>query len=328
MDKLIHSAIEEIWIDTEKGLDVADVTAPRPPTPDPEPLDVVPSIIKRTVSFDEELSAAKKIHTKTKNAVTSMFNEVRMGKALDVTEAAPLVDEINSSIERNPNALLSLARLKNADEYTYLHSVAVCMLMLALAKQLNLNEKQTRQAGIAGLLHDVGKMMIPNTIINKPDKLTDEEFITVKKHPRLGWEILKSSYQVDEVALDVCLHHHERVDGKGYPEQISGDDLTLFARMGAVCDVYDAISSDRSYKKAWGPGESISKMTSWREGHFDETVFRAFVKTIGIYPNGTLLKLKSGRLGVVIEQSKNFGCANYQSVFFNPCQRTHSYGTY
>lgn len=177
-----------------------------------------------------------------------MFNEVRMGKALDVTEAAPLVDEINSSIERNPNALLSLARLKNADEYTYLHSVAVCMLMLALAKQLNLNEKQTRQAGIAGLLHDVGKMMIPNTIINKPDKLTDEEFITVKKHPRLGWEILKSSYQVDEVALDVCLHHHERVDGKGYPEQISGDDLTLFARMGAVCDVYDAISSDRSYK--------------------------------------------------------------------------------
>lgn len=323
LDKLIHSAIEEIWIDTEKGLDVADVTAPQPPTPDPEPTNIAPSIIKKTVSFDEELSVAKKIHTKAKNAVTSMFNEVRMGKALNVAEAEPLVVEIYSSIERNPNALLSLARLKTADEYTYLHSVAVCMLMLALAKQLNLDEKQTRQAGIAGLLHDIGKLMIPNTILNKPDKLTDEEFITVKKHPRLGWNILKSSYQVDEVALDVCLHHHERVDGKGYPEQISGDDLTLFARMGAVCDVYDAISSDRSYKKAWGPAESVSKMTSWREGHFDETVFRAFVKTIGIYPNGTLLKLKSGRLGVVIEQSKKTLVAPIIKVFFSIRANAH-----
>jgi HD-GYP domain-containing protein (c-di-GMP phosphodiesterase class II) len=133
--------------------------------------------------------------------------------------------------------------------------------------------------------------------------LTDEEFAVMKSHPERGWEILKSCYQVHETALDVCLHHHERVDGKGYPKKLSGEALTLFARMGAVCDVYDAISSDRCYKPAWSPAESIRKMASWKDGHFDETVFQAFVKTIGIYPSGTLLKLKSGRLGVVMEQS-------------------------
>jgi len=182
---------------------------------------------------------------------------------------------------------------------------------------LKLSESQARQAGVAGLLHDIGKMAIPNQVLDKPGKLTDEEFNVIKQHPQRGWEILKASYQVDDVALDVCLHHHERVDGRGYPEKISGDDLSLFARMGAVCDVYDAISSDRCYKKAWGPAESISKMTAWREGHFDEVIFHAFVKTIGIYPSGTLLKLKSGRLGVVLEQSKKSLVTPIIKVFFS-----------
>ena len=128
---------------------------------------------------------------------------------------------------------------------------------------------------------------------------------------------------MDEVALDVCLHHHERVDGRGYPEKLSGDALTLFARMGAVCDVYDAISSDRCYKKAWGPAESIRKMVSWKDDHFDEVIFHAFVKTIGIYPNGTLLKLKSGRLGVVIEQSKKSLTTPIIKVFFSTRANAH-----
>jgi HD-GYP domain-containing protein (c-di-GMP phosphodiesterase class II) len=195
--------------------------------------------------------------------------------------------------------------------------------MVALGRQLGLRGGQLRQAGAAGLLHDIGKMAVPNKVLNKPNKLTDEEFNIVKQHPQQGWEILKSSHQVDEVALDVCLHHHERMDGRGYPEKLSGDALTLFARMGAVCDVYDAISSDRCYKKAWGPAESIRKMVSWKDGHFDEVVFHAFVKTIGIYPNGTLLKLKSGRLGVVIEQSKKSLTTPIIKIFFSTRANAH-----
>lgn len=329
LDKLLTCRCDEIWIDTSKGMDIlgAEETIDSPTDPPVNPIiEEAPRPVKKKivpVSLAEELDSAKKIHTSAKTIVKTMFNDVRMGNAFEIEEATALVEEVNQSIERNPNALLSLVRLKNADEYTYLHSVAVCMLMVALAKQLHLSEDQIRQAGLAGLLHDVGKMAVPSGVLNKVDKLTDDEFNVIKQHPQRGWEILKSCYQVSDIALDVCLHHHERIDGRGYPDKISGEALTLFARMGSVCDVYDAISSDRCYKKAWGPAESIHKMASWQAGHFDETVFHAFVKTIGIYPNGSLLKLKSGRLGVVIEQSRKNLITPIIRVFFSTRANAH-----
>ncbi|MBS0422915.1 MAG: HD-GYP domain-containing protein [Proteobacteria bacterium] len=329
LDTLVSCNLDEIWIDTSKGLDVAgDEEMPMENPQSAKPVNTVsvaPPVKKPVmrVSVEEELDTAKKIQNKAKEAVTSMFNDVRMGKALEIEGAESLVEEINQSMERNPNALLTLTRLRSVNEYTYMHSVAVCMLMVALGKRLGLDEAQVRQAGTAGLLHDIGKMVIPNEVLNKPGKLTDEEFVIMKSHPERGWEILKSCYQAHETSLDVCLHHHERVDGKGYPKKISGEALTLFARMGAVCDVYDAISSDRCYKAAWSPAESIRKMASWKDGHFDETVFQAFVKTIGIYPSGTLLKLKSGRLGVVMEQSTKKLTTPIVKIFFSTRTNAH-----
>lgn len=324
LDKLESCNLEEIWIDTSKGLDV--VKAIQVKNPDGVDSDILPQSIKKPiarVSVEEELHVAKIIQNKAKEAVAAMFDDVRMGKALEIEEAKSLVNEINQSMERNPNALLTLIRLKNVNEYTYMHSVAVCVLMVALGRHLGLSEVQIKQAGTAGLLHDIGKMMIPNEVLNKPGKLTDEEFTIMKSHPVRGREILKSCYQVHETALDVCLHHHERVDGKGYPEKLSGDALTLFARMGAVCDVYDAISSDRCYKAAWSPAEAIRKMASWKDGHFDESIFQAFVKTVGIYPSGTLLKLQSGRLGVVIEQSTKKLTTPIVKIFFSTRANAH-----
>lgn len=328
---LIHCGVEEMWIDTSKGL---DVKAPaRALSLEAENARVentfhlVAECAKKQAqpraSLQDELVRAKKIHARTARVVVSMFGEARMGKAIKVEQVATLVEEINQSIARNSDALISLARLKNADNYTYLHSVAVCALMIALGRQLGLEGAVLHEVGMAGLLHDVGKMFIPGDVLNKPGRLTDEEFVIVKTHPQKGWELLKNCPGVSDMALDVCLHHHENVAGTGYPDRLSGEALTLYARMGAVCDVYDAITSNRCYKTGWEPAEAIRKMTEWKDGRFDEAVFRAFVKTVGIYPTGTLVKLKSGRLGVVMEQTEKSLLTPMVKVFFSTRSNSH-----
>ncbi|MEO5353546.1 MAG: HD-GYP domain-containing protein [Magnetococcus sp. XQGC-1] len=305
LQEIQKAKIREAWIDTSKGLDVLeDVAPPSREVTAPEPEEPKAPVVRQTapVSMADELGRASMIVSKSKEAVFSMFTEARMGKAVDVGNAQEMVTEIADSVMRNPGALIGLARLKTKDDYTYMHSVAVCALMIALARQLGLSDEQTREAGLAGLLHDIGKMMVDADILNKPGKLTDAEFVSVKEHPAAGYKMLMESKDVSQVALDVCLHHHEKIDGTGYPHRLKGDEISLFARMGAVCDVYDAITSNRPYKQGWCPAESLRKMAEWSKGHFDEKVFQAFVKSIGIYPVGTLVRLESGRLGVVVEQ--------------------------
>jgi len=182
--------------------------------------------------------------------------------------------------------------------------VAVCALMVALARQLGLTAKETRDAGMAGLMHDLGKAMMPPAVLNKPGKLTDEEFRIIKTHPERGHQILVEGGGANDVVLDVCLHHHEKVDGSGYPHGLTDEKISVYAKMGAVCDVYDAITSNRPYKAGWDPAESLRKMTEWSKGHFDLRVFQGFVKSVGIYPTGSLVRLSSGRLAVVVEQSR------------------------
>jgi putative nucleotidyltransferase with HDIG domain len=320
---ILASSIKEVWIDSSKGLDVSPgsivVTEVESEAQVEAELRQVAAVQRVTapVSISAEIEKAAKICAQSKRAVMSMFQEARMGNAVDTNGARQMVEEISDSVSRNPGALISLARLKTADDYTYMHSVAVCAMMVALARQLGLDEEQTRLAGLAGLMHDLGKAAMPMDVLNKPGKLTDVEFSVIKTHPVEGYRLLQAGKDVDPIVLDVCLHHHEKTDGSGYPKGLKADEISLFAKMGAVCDVYDAITSNRPYKLGWDPAESLRKMAEWANGHFDGKVFQAFVKSLGIYPIGSLVKLSSGRLGVVVDQTSKSLTTPCVKVFFS-----------
>ena len=275
--------------DAEPFRAAAAFLPPQPPTRD---------VPRRRRGYAAERRRARKAIDRTRAAVVDMFDAARLGRAVEVRRMVKLAGAIGASIERDSKALINLVRLKEKDEYTYLHSVAVCALMINFARHLGLDPQQVEDLGVAGLLHDIGKVAVSDDILNKPGALSKSEMRSVRSHPVAGYELLASSPGAPAAALELCLRHHEKIDGTGYPDGLKGDALSLAARMGAICDVYDAVTSNRPYKAAWMPCEALAAMQKWA-GHFDPVLLDRFADSLGIFPVGTLVRLSTGELGVV-----------------------------
>jgi len=315
--RMRDAGIQQVYIDTSRGLDDAAGLEAAEVRRDMqrriEQADETPP----RVPLAEEMRRARQIHAQANRVVRDMMQDVRLGKAVSLENVGPLVEAVTESILRNGNALLGLIGIKNKDDYTFQHSVSVCTLMITFGRALGLGGEALKQAGIGGLLHDVGKMKVPDAVLNKAGRLSDEEFELIRRHPGDGHEILLGSGGVGEIPLYITRHHHERIDGSGYPDRLAGSDISAMARMAAIVDVYDAITAERCYHRALPATEALRKMWEWSKDHFDQKLLSSFMRCIGIYPVGSLVRLASGRLGVVVAQSPEHSTRPMVRAFFN-----------
>lgn len=254
-------------------------------------------------SFKDNIDRAVTTFRNTTSSVIRFFDDIRLGNSIDTEDAKGVVGELVSEITYNPNTALWLTSLRSKDEATANHCLNVAILSLAFGRHLGFPHDRLQDLGLGALLHDVGVARTPKEILNKPGKLSQEEFEVMKKHPRDGYNVLRVTRKLPEAALDIILHHHERVDGSGYPDGLAGEDIKEHVRIVAIADVYDSMTSDRVYHEARAPQDALTQMHKRAEDQFGRKLMEEFIKCVGIYPIGSLVVLNSGALGVVMSSN-------------------------
>ncbi|MDR2625005.1 MAG: HD-GYP domain-containing protein [Zoogloeaceae bacterium] len=305
--KIRSLGIREVYIDTDRGLDIPDAPTEEEVRAElQQRMENIASGQERPhqVELAEETQRAQRLHAEANRVIRTLMTGVRLGAQVEVDRVEPLVENMVDSIFRNQNALLPLAGLKLHDDYTFEHSVSVCALMVAFARGLELPRQTIKEIALGALLHDVGKSKVPDAILNKPGSLTAAEFTRMREHVTFGIQILEETPGIAPISMQVAAQHHERYDGSGYPHRMKGEALSLYGQMSSIVDVYDAISSDRVYHKGMQPSEALKKLLEWSDHHFEAKLVHSFIRAIGIYPSGSLVRLESGRLAVVREQNE------------------------
>lgn len=335
---LQSSDVESVWVDQNKSLAPALahlITPARALAAAPAATAAAPGqqaspvIAKRPAAAaprraprPNEYHAAQTVLADCKAAVGALFVRVQSGDARALEDAAPVISGITESMERNPDALISLLRVRTLDEYSYIHSVAVSALMINLARQLQLPPDYVKQAGMAGLFMDVGKAFLGPELHGKSSAYSAADWAAMRRHPQLGADAVRASGEISKIVADVCLHHHERYDGSGYPHGLRGDEISLFARMAAICDTYDALASTRPHRPSFGPAEAVAEMYKLK-GQFDESLLNSFIRSIGIYPAGSLVRLESRMLGCVVTQRRDQLTRPLVRIFYSIADRAH-----
>ena len=214
-----------------------------------------------------------------------------------------LAEDMVMAILRQDAFLVDVVSIKDYDNYTYAHSVYVAMLSVLIGVQLKYNQNQLNELALCGLMHDMGKVDISLDILNKPGRLTDAEFEEMKTHPLRSIERLRHNKTLTQRVFNGISCHHEKYDGSGYPYGLKGNKIHVYARILALADVYDALTSDRSYRRAWVSSEAIEYMMAQSGTHFDHGLLQCFLRTVAAYPLGSVVSLSNGAIGVVIKNN-------------------------
>lgn len=254
----------------------------------------------RRSSFVEEAKVTQIVYKETRAVVDDIHERAKNNEPIDAEQPKALIQELVTSVIRNPDASSWLSNLKNQDTYTADHSMNVCMISLVFGRHLGLKEEPLNELGLGALLHDIGKIRTPSEVLNKPGKLTDKEMNVMRYHTIMGRDLLMKSPGISDTVIDIAYSHHERMTGGGYPRGIFGDRISLFAKMVAIVDVYDAITSDRVYHKGMSSADALHNIYKWRGKHFDPYLAEQFIQCIGTFPVGSIVELSSGEIGIVV----------------------------
>jgi putative nucleotidyltransferase with HDIG domain len=250
-------------------------------------------------TIEQEAKIIRETHDEAAVLIHTVMDDVHLGKSIDTGRAKKVVAAMAKSVLRNPDALVCFAQLKNRDEYTALHCLRVCILALAFGRHLGFEEEELNLLGMGALLHDVGKMRVPDAILTKPGKLTEREYEIMKSHVPMGLEILERTGAIPAKALAVTREHHERYAGYGYMDRLKGDQISVFGLISGIVDVYDAVTSDRVYKDGIASLDAIKIMYEWRGRDFHPELMEQFIQCIGIFPIGSVVVLNTAEIGVV-----------------------------
>lgn len=264
----------------------------------------------------EDFQHASAAYEESVSIVSNVLDDVRSGRMFNAGAVKHIAESITHITMRNRSVLLSMTKLRTQDEYTFQHSMNVSVYAASLATHLGMSKTEVEQIANAGLMHDIGKMMVPAEILNKPDKLTDEEYAIMKTHVERGHDFMAKQGYADE-DLHLLMEHHERFDGSGYPNGLKDDDISIAGKIGAVVDIYDAITSDRVYHKGINAPSALKMMFQWADSHINKSVLEFFIKNIGIYPVGSLVMMSTYELAIVGRINNNRPTDPVVIVFMN-----------
>ncbi|MBM7661440.1 HD-GYP domain-containing protein (c-di-GMP phosphodiesterase class II) [Bacillus mesophilus] len=269
---------------------------------------------RRTKDIKSKNTVSDKIHNKSIKSIENTFKQIKSGKPIEhayileksTKEFKGVIHSVLSELKGSKELLSLLSEVMIYDHYIFSHSFNVTLYSLKIGMELKLKEKQLEALGLGALLHDVGKMMIPADILSKPGRLTEDEFQEMKKHSFYGYELIKNIPTISLTAAHCALLHHERLDGSGYPRGVKGPDIHLFGKILAVADVFDAVTSNRSYRPAMLPHEGLEILYAGAGKLFDVEIINAFRRAIVVYPEGLTVTLHDGRTGVVARQNTGY----------------------